>query len=181
MKWHLYAIGAISSPETSSLAHVDGYITQEKLFRNMEPRYRITQHSAQILRQITLPHSKARPQLVCYDARNLLVELLTDPRIQDEDCLFFGNDPLQPPPETLNYVGDLNTGRSYTETYKQLITKPGKQVLLPVIFYIDGANTGQFSDLPDTREESTLTQQSYHDNPFKISKFTTGTMQPKRF
>ena len=156
MKWHLHATGAISSPETSSLAHVDGYITREKLFRNMEKRYRITQHSAQILRQITLPHSKARPQLVCYDARNLLVELLTDPRIRDEDYLFFGNDPLQPPPETLNYVGDLNTGRSYTETYKQLITKPGKQVLLPVIFYIDGANTGQFSDLPITALKFTL-------------------------
>ena len=70
-----------------SLPIFSNNITREKLFRNMEQRYQITQHSARILRQITLPHSKARPQLVCYDARNLLVELLTDPRIQDDDTL----------------------------------------------------------------------------------------------
>ena len=34
--------------------------------------------------------------------------------------------------------------------YKTLIEKPGEQVLLPVIFYIDAANTGQFADLPVT-------------------------------
>ena len=49
-------------------------------------------------------------------AKNLMIELLTDPRIVDDDYLFFGNYPLQPPPDTLNYVGDLNTGRAYTET-----------------------------------------------------------------
>ena len=31
-----------------------------------------------------------------------------------------------------------------------MITKPGKQVLLPVIFYLDAANTGHFVDLPIT-------------------------------
>ena len=35
----------------------------------------------------------------------------------------------------------------HTETCKKRITKPGKQVLLPVIFYLDGATTGQFSAL----------------------------------
>ena len=34
--------------------------------------------------------------------------------------------------------------------HSALITDPSKQILLPVIFYIDGANTGQFVDLPLT-------------------------------
>ncbi len=34
------------------------------------------------------------------------------------------------------------------ETYKQLIKDPTKQVLLPIIFYMDGAVTGQFDNLP---------------------------------
>ena len=43
----------------------------------------------------------------------------------------------------------MNTGDAYLETYKKRITKPN-QVLLPIIIYIDGASTGQFSDLPVT-------------------------------
>ena len=51
-------------------------------------RYQITAHQEQILRPITLPHSKARPNIVTFDAKNLIIELLTDPRIVDEDYLF---------------------------------------------------------------------------------------------
>ena len=32
------------------------------------------------------------------------------------------------------------------KVWVDLITKPDKQVLLPVIFYIDAANTGHFAD-----------------------------------
>ena len=45
---------------------------------------------------------------------------------------------------------------AFTETYKDLITKPDKQVLLPVIFYIDAANTGHFADLPITAVKFSL-------------------------
>ena len=57
------------------------------------------------------------------------------------------NNPFAPPPSNISAIKDLNTGLACTETYKQRITKPGKQVLLPVIFYLDGATTGQFSAL----------------------------------
>ena len=62
---------------------------------------------------------------------------------------FFNDDPLAPPPETVTKLGDLNTGDAYLKTYKKLIRKPN-QVLLPICLYIDGAVTGQFSDLPVT-------------------------------
>ena len=57
------------------------------------------------------------------------------------------NNPLSLPPDQINYLQDLNTGNAYVKTYCKLIRKLGKQVLLLVIFYIDGATTGQFADL----------------------------------
>ena len=69
--------------------------------------------------------------------------------------MFFDNDPLAEPPEKLIFLGDLNTGDAYLETYRKLITKPN-QVLLPVPLYIDGAVTGQFSDLPITALKMSL-------------------------
>jgi hypothetical protein len=39
---------------------------------------------------------------------------------------------------------------AYKSAYNKFIEYPGKQVLLPIVMYIDGAVTGQFSDLPIT-------------------------------
>jgi hypothetical protein len=50
----------------------------------------------------------------------------------------------------------MNTSQAYVKTYETLITKPGKQALLPVIFYIDAASTGQFADLPITTVKFTF-------------------------
>jgi hypothetical protein len=58
--------------------------------------------------------------------------------------------PLSEPPGDLEYVSDINTGAAYLESYKKYVKIPGKQVLLPVIFYIDEPATSQFSDLPIT-------------------------------
>jgi hypothetical protein len=38
----------------------------------------------------------------------------------------------------------INTGAAYLESYKKYVKIPGKQVLLLVMFYIDGAATAQF-------------------------------------
>ena len=62
--------------------------------------------------------------------------------------LFFENNPLASPPEHLNFVGDVNIGHAYFKTYKQLISRPGEQVWMPVIFYIDAGTTGQFANFP---------------------------------
>ena len=52
---------------------------------------------------------------ICY------VVPLTDPRIQQNDYVSFGIDPLQPPPDNLNCVKDLNTRLAFMETHKQPI------------------------------------------------------------
>ena len=56
----------------------------------------------------------------------------------------------------MNFIEDVNMGQAYVKMYKKLITRPGQQVLLPVIFYIDAATTGQFADLAMTVVKFTL-------------------------
>ena len=102
------------------------------------------------VRKITLPFSKAVVAIPYRDAADCIASLLTDPRIQDDDYLFFDNNPLAPPPENLTFLNDLNTGDAYLKSYDKWITKPN-QVALPLLVYIDGAVTGQFSSLPVTR------------------------------
>jgi hypothetical protein len=83
------------------------------------------------------------------NARDNVLSLLTDPRWDTEDWLYFEDDPFAAPPENLSYVADLNTGEAYLETYKRLITKE-RQILVALPLYIDGAVTGQFDKLQVT-------------------------------
>jgi len=79
--------------------------------------------------------------------------MLTDPRLKDEDYLFFNDDPLAGPPPKFNTVADINTGLCYRETYKQLIepqpyTQSGRRrILMPFLWYFDGSSIGAYSNL----------------------------------
>jgi hypothetical protein len=154
MKWHMVANGNLL--EHQSLGDSEDYCSRKTMFKFLKNRYNIEEKKYGIIKQITLPSTKARARIVMNDAGAAIQSLLSDPRIMPEDYLFWGNDPFSAPPADLDYVADINTGRAYTESYKRLITKPGKQVLLPVIFYIDGAACGQFSPLKITAVKFTL-------------------------
>ncbi|CAB9531386.1 hypothetical protein (Partial), partial [Seminavis robusta] len=102
-----------------------------------------------------LPHTKYKVKIYRRHERDLVESLLTDPRLKDEDWLFFDNenvepDPFAPPPNDLEQIGDLNKGLAYREQYKKLITKPDKQILVPLPLYFDGAVTEQFDKLQIT-------------------------------
>ena len=153
MHWHLSTVGKIHPRQT--VQQSSDFISREKLFKMLRERYNYDKSCRQVTK-ITLPHSKAKAQIVWNDAKQVIMSLLTDPRITDDDYLFYEDNPLSSPPERLNFVEDINTGRAYIKTYKKLITRPGEQVLLPVIFYIDAATTGQFADLPVTAVKLTL-------------------------
>ena len=146
MEWHLKETGKLRSHE--KLGDAEGYQHRQTLMKWLFKRYNLTKMLPTI-RKIRLPSSKAVVSIPLCNAKDCIVSLLTDPRFQDEDYLFFNNDPLSNPPENLLHVGDLNTGNAYLKTYERRITKHN-QVLLAVPFYIDGANTGQFTDLPIT-------------------------------
>lgn len=148
MEWHLRVSGILEPRQ--ALGNCTSFVSRPKMFKYLQDRYNRPDEYWCYTERITLPSTKSRVDMVLNNALAVIQSLLTDPRINDEDYLFFNNDPFCPPPDDLNYVADLNTGRAYVETYKHLITKPGKQILLPVLFYIDSAVTGQFTDLPVT-------------------------------
>ena len=54
-----------------------------------------------------------RNWLLRYNINFVGVSLLTDPRLKDEDYLFWGDNPFAPPPESVEYIEDLNTGEAH--------------------------------------------------------------------
>ena len=136
-----------------------------KLMEQLNERYNMEEKKPFKIK-LTLPFSEARIQLVAHDAEAMIVSLLTDPDITPEDYLFHNNDPLAPPPPDFKTIGDINTGRAYRETWNQLIQPEPTvidsngvmrhKVLLPTPFYMDGAVTGQFQNLPLEQVKLTL-------------------------
>lgn len=154
MEWHFRACGKVRRHEVVS-SHPD-YVSRRVLLRRLKERYNMVHRDKKVeeetpkynfIKEITLPSSRAKAKIVTNDTKACIQSLLTDPRIRDEDYLFHNDDPFCPPPDEIEQIGDLNTGIAYTTTYDKLIRgKPGKKVPLPVVFYIDGAATAQFSD-----------------------------------
>ncbi len=154
MEWHLKEKKVIREYETVGDAGPE-YIGRKTLIDRLILRYNL-KDKAPTERLIRLPHSREVARITCHDAAHCMQQLLTNPQIKDEDYSFFDDDPLAAPPENLDYVGDAITGDSYTGTHSILIKEPNHQ-LLGVIFYIDGAVTGQSSDLPVTALRMSLT------------------------
>lgn len=118
------------------------------LMKDLAKRYNLSNKGPSVIRDLQLPHSESRINLVVHKFREQVQSLLSDPRIEDEDYLFFNDDPFAPPPKQFTTVGDINTGLAYRKSYDELITIPNRQVLLPIIWYLDGAVTGMYDHLP---------------------------------
>ncbi len=114
MEWHLRATGAIKSNET--LADAESYISRKSLIKRLAIRYHMDPNNLVLTREIILPSSRSKAKIVYHDARDLVVSLLTDPCLQDEHYCFFDDDPLAPPPDNFEFIGDVITGTSYRKT-----------------------------------------------------------------
>ena len=152
LEWHLKETGTLAAHET--LKDTKDFQGRETLIRDLSFRYNVSSIFPKI-KNIKLPHSKAVVPIVFTDVADCIVSLLTDPRFEDKDYLFHGDNPLAPPPDSIDYVADLNTGDAYLSTYEDLVTE-SNQALLPTPLYIDGAVTGQFAELPITALKITL-------------------------
>jgi hypothetical protein len=148
MAWHHRQLS------TSQLCH-DSILKREKVFSSLFKRCNMLDN-LNIIKKITLPSSHAHAKIITNSFQWCLPSLLTDPRIVADDYLFFDDNQFAPPSHDLDFIGDINTSKAYIESYIKYITNPSKQVLLPVIFYIDGAATGQFAGLPVTPLRFTL-------------------------
>ena len=148
MKWHFASNAKQYGVEL--VGKKPKYPKKEKVLKKLFRRYNMYEKFNKI-QMTTLPSSRAQAKIVTNDAKWCIQSLLTDPQICDKDYLFFNNDPHCPPPaEDPSVIGDINTGKCYIESYRKYIKDPTKQVLLPIIFYIDAAATAQFTDLPIT-------------------------------
>jgi hypothetical protein len=144
MTWHFRSTGDIHPHEkATSFVH---HVSREQLLQRLKKRYNRDKGFG-IIKTIVLPSSKVRAKLVLNDAQKIVQSLLTRPEISAKDYLFHGNNPFSGPPEGLDYISDLNTGKSYYQTWHDLITDPANQILLPIIMYMDGAQTAQWSNL----------------------------------
>jgi hypothetical protein len=154
MEWHFQAI--LPQKFYTSLGNYPEYIGKKKIYKLLLERYNVA-GKVSIPLEITLPSTRTVAKLIKNKAEWCIQSLLTDPRITDNDYLFFNNNPFCGPPQYEEIpLGDINTGTAFAATWKKRITRPGKQVLLPVPMYIDAASTGQFSDLPITALKMTL-------------------------
>lgn len=95
MRWHLEANGVID--EQDSLKLCPDFISKEKLYKYLARRYNRDEGYGNI-EEIVLPSTKQKARIVWNDAAKVIQSLLVDPRIRDEDYLFFNNDPFCPPP-----------------------------------------------------------------------------------
>ena len=154
MDWHLRERGVLADGTTLRDAGPDHYVGRNALIARLGQRYNLKDRGP-TEKIVRLPSSKEVVKIPVFDAEDCIVELLTNPLLQDEDFDFFDDDPLAPPPEDLDYIGNNNTGSAYKDTYNMMITGPNQQ-LIGVIFYIDGATTGHFADLPVTAVKFSL-------------------------
>ena len=154
MEWHLRATGKLKTHQMlKDGRHV--YISRKKLMAKLAKRYGMDYKNLVQTRELILPCSKTRVDIVYHEARDCVVSLLTDPRFRPEDYLFFGRDPdgegdpdpFAPPPDKFSNIKDINTGLTYTKMHTKYIQDPTKQILVPTPLYEDGAVTGQFDKL----------------------------------
>ena len=153
MRWHLQEQGLLG--EREPIGTSPHYISREVLVQKLRKRYHM-EHQYAKSTKISLPHAKSKVVMWRKDARDNVLSLLTDPRWEDDDWLFFENNPFKAPPEDYPYLEDVNTGEAYRETYKRLITNKDRQILVPILLYIDGAVTGQFDNLQVTALKMTI-------------------------
>lgn len=151
--WHLREKGTITEGMTLKDAGSAHYVGREALINRLAHRYNMDKKKP-VEKVVRLPSSKEVVKIPVFDAEDCIAGLLTNPKLRDEDFDFFDDDPLAPPPE-LDYIGNNNTGSAYQSTYQRMINGPNQQ-LVGVIFYIDGATTGHFADLPVTAVKMSL-------------------------
>ena len=100
---------------------------------------------------VLLPHCQRRVNMVYHSFTAMLYSLLSHPDLmKDENLLFHNDDPFSPPPEKFTHIADINSGRFYRETYKQMIPAGSNKVLCPLLLYMDETTTDSYGRLSIT-------------------------------
>ena len=88
--------------------------------------------------QCLLPMSQKTVHVVVHSMESMLASLLCEKALMaDENLLFPSDDPFGEPPRQFKVVGDIVDSRAYRLGYKSYIKVKGRDVLCPIILYID--------------------------------------------
>lgn len=142
--WHFRESNKLYQHQT--LRDCKHYIGRKTMLQRLIKRYNF-EDKMPFQKTIKLPVSGTIVRLTCHDAKATIQRLLTDPRIKAQDYLFWDGNPLQSPPENLDYIKDLNTGRAFLDTYARLISPGAREQLLPIVIYFDGTAVSHFHDM----------------------------------
>lgn len=143
MRWHLLDKKELLPGQ--HLGSCEGYISRHVLIKKLKERYNMMDKFPYV-KEIILPFSRAKVRIVLTDFKDCIESLLTDPRLTDDDFVFVDDDPLAPPLENPTYVAGAQTGKAYRQGYAKYVTKKG-QMGVGLMWYVDGATTGQFENL----------------------------------
>ena len=94
MEWHLGC----------KLGESPDYVSRKTLMKKLKERYNIEEDFHGIQEVVELPTSHTCVKVVTNDAGTAIRSLLTDPRVTDEDYLFFDDNPFSPPPDNLTLL-----------------------------------------------------------------------------
>ena len=145
MLWHLHESKKLYPQQT--LGDYQGFIGRKTMIQRLINRYNYRKKLPK-LKTIQLPVSGTIVNLTIHDAKATIQRLLTDPRIKATDYMFWeARNPLAAPPEKLDYIKDLNTGKAFTDTYARIIDQEKREQLLPVVIYFDGTAVSHFHDM----------------------------------
>jgi hypothetical protein len=143
MHWHLVQSKKIREHET--LRDCPYFIGRRTIFKKLVKRYNF-QNKMPYQQTVRLPVSGTMVKITCHNAGASVQRLLTDPRIQAKDYLFWDGNPLGRPPKSLDYVRDLNTGLAFIETHAKLIEEANQQ-LMATPLYCDGTAISHFHNM----------------------------------
>ncbi len=144
MEWHLREKGEIEYYQ--SLKDCHSYISREVILKKLRDRYNF-KNKYPYKRKIKLPVCGTVTHQTLHLAPAVIQGLLTDPRIEDADYLFYDGNPLAPPPDKHTTITDLHTSKAFRHTHRIEITPGERKQLMPLPLYVDGSAISHFHDL----------------------------------
>jgi len=128
----------VFKPELSTIP------SREKVYDYAAKRYNM-KGLKPITKKLVLPNAHVSLPVTKYDVEAALMSLLTDPYLMQDHKLSFPNpeDPFCPPTkweeinENTHILGELHSGRWFAKTFYKRCQVLGRDILCPIIIFID--------------------------------------------
>jgi hypothetical protein len=118
-------------------------LPREKFVNNLKEQFDLKGLDPKI-ENVYLPGSDITIELVIHDFKASFYTLLCDENLMKEENLLINKNQLFDPPCSLNKdseISDINTGEVWRIAYKKYINNEKKEVLCPIIMFIDKTHT----------------------------------------